>query len=68
MQQTVLNYLTGVNRARIEERKLELAESKYRDEVQERKRAIESELNRARADGGISEGTLEKIERELKLL
>jgi hypothetical protein len=68
MQQTVLNYLTGVNRARIEERKLELQESKYRDLVAEKKRAIESELTRAKAGGGITEETIERIERELKLL
>ena len=67
MQQTVLNYLSGRTRAELEARKIELAESKYRDQVAERKRAIELEIGRARA-GGITAETLERIEAELKLL
>ena len=49
-------------------RELELAEVKYRDQVAERKRAMESELAKAKSSGGITSETLERIERELKLL
>jgi hypothetical protein len=48
-------------------RELELSEQKYRDQVAERKAAIERELNTARSQGGLSTETIEKIERELKL-
>jgi DNA-binding phage protein len=68
MQQTVLQYLSGKTRAELEARKIDLAESKYRDLVSEKKAAIQSEMDRARSSGGISEETREKIERELKLL
>jgi len=46
----------------------ELAESKYRDQVAERKRAIEAELSKGKSSGGITPETLSKIEAELKLL
>ena len=49
-------------------RELELAEQKYRDQVAERVKAIQAELGRARESGGVREETIEKIERELKLL
>ena len=68
MQQTVLNYLSGQTKAQLEERKLNLSESKYRDQVAERKRALEATLKAAKSTGGISDETLEKIEKELKLL
>lgn len=68
MQQTVLNYLSGETRAKLEARKIELSESKYRDQVAERKRSMQETLDKAKTTGGISEETLEKIERELKLL
>lgn len=45
-----------------------LAEQKYRDQVAEKKAAIERELNQSRSTGGISAETLEKIQKELKLL
>jgi hypothetical protein len=67
MQQTVLNYMSGVTKAALEERKLTLSESKYRDQVQERVRRMESEIAAAKSSGGITTETLEKIERELKL-
>jgi hypothetical protein len=56
--------------AKLEEKRAarELAEQKYRDLVAERKRAIEAELGKARTGGGITPETLERIERELKLL
>lgn len=50
-----------------QERELDLALSKYRDQVNERKRAMEAEIGKARA-GGLTPETLERIERELKLL
>jgi DNA-binding phage protein len=67
MQQTVLNYMSGVTKAALEERKLTLSESKYRDQVQERVRKMEAEIAAAKSSGGITTETLEKIERELKL-
>jgi len=42
--------------------------ARYRDQVAERKRAIESEIGKARDKGGVTAETLERIERELKLL
>lgn len=67
MQMTVLSYLSGKTKAALEARKLELSESKYRDLVAEKKRAIEAELAKAKSTGGISKETMEKIEQELKL-
>lgn len=49
-------------------RELELAEQKYRDQVAERKAAIQAELDRVKSVGGLQTDTLEKIERELKLI
>ena len=46
----------------------ELAEQKYRDQVAAQKAAIERAINAAKASGGISQETLEHVERELKLL
>jgi hypothetical protein len=46
----------------------ELNEQKYRDQVAAQKAAIERELNAAKASGGINPQTLERVERELKLL
>ena len=56
--------------ARLQEqrRERELSEQKYRDQMAAQKAVIERELKAARAEGGISPETLEKIERELKLL
>jgi hypothetical protein len=51
-----------------QERELDLALSKYRDLVAERRRAIEAELGKAKDNGGITTETRERIERELKLL
>jgi hypothetical protein len=42
-------------------RELELAESKYRDQVAERKAAMERELASAKSSGGITAETLEKL-------
>lgn len=49
-------------------RQLELAEQKYRDHVAERKAAIDKELAAATNSGGLSAETLEKIQKELRLL
>lgn len=49
-------------------REIELAESKYRDHVAAQKAALEREVSAAKVAGGITPETLEKIERELKLL
>lgn len=49
-------------------REIELAESKYRDHVAAQKAALEREVASAKVAGGITPETLEKIERELKLL
>jgi hypothetical protein len=68
MQETVLTYLSGRTKAELEARKLELSESKYRDQVAERKRALQAEVDKAKSSGGITPETLEKIEAELKLL
>jgi hypothetical protein len=46
----------------------ELAEQKYRDLVAAQKAAIEREINAAKASGGISPDTLQRVEQELKLL
>lgn len=42
--------------------------AKYRDRVAEQKRRIEAELGKAKAPGGLTPDTIERIERELKLL
>jgi hypothetical protein len=52
----------------LHKQELGLALDKYRDQVAERKRAIEAELGKARTGGGLTPETLERIERELKLL
>jgi hypothetical protein len=59
-----------VDFAKLEEKRKEreLSEQKYRDLVNEKRAAIERELNSAKTSGGITPETLEKIERELKLL
>lgn len=49
-------------------RKQQVSEAKYRAEVKARKEEMKRELAAARGQGGISEATLEKIERELNLL
>jgi len=56
--------------ARLQEqrRERELAERKYRDQVEAQKAALEREVNAAKSGGGLSLETLEKIERELKLM
>ena len=48
--------------------KLELDWQKYRDQVQERRAAMERALEAAKTSGGLTPGTLEKIEKELRLL
>ena len=56
--------------ARLEEKRKdrELAEQKYRDEVEAQKSEAEREDREANKEGGLSPETLEKIERELKLM
>jgi len=56
--------------ARLQERRKEreLAEEKYRAQVAAQKAAIQRELEAAKADGGLSPETLDKIERELRLM
>lgn len=49
-------------------REVELAEQKYRDQVAAQKKAALAEVEKARVSGGITAGTLERIERELRLL
>lgn len=68
MQQTVLNYLSGETKAKIALRQVGLSEQKYRDEVAEKKAAMQAEIDKAKSTGGLTADTLEKIERELKLL
>ena len=46
----------------------ELAEAKYRDQVEAQKAALEREINAAKIEGGLSPETLENIERELNLM
>ncbi len=56
--------------AKLEEKRAEreLAETKYRDEVRERKRMLQAEVDKAKTSGGITPETLTRIENELKLL
>lgn len=56
--------------AKLQEKRMEreLAERKYRDLVAEKKAAMEREISNAKSSGGLTAETLEKIERELKLL
>ena len=56
--------------ARLEEkrRERELAEQKYRDQVEAQEAAAEREKRAANEEGGLSPETLEKIERELRLM
>jgi chorismate mutase len=56
--------------ARLQEQRKEreLAEQKYRDQVEAQKAAIEREINAAKTEGGLSLETIERIERELKLM
>jgi hypothetical protein len=59
----------GSEKAReLAERQVKLAEQKYRDHVEERKRAIDKELAAATTSEGLSPETLEKIQKELRLL
>jgi hypothetical protein len=46
----------------------ELAEEKYRAQVEAQKAAMQRELEAAKSEGGLSPETLEKIERELRLM
>ena len=56
--------------ARLEEKQRlrRFAEKKYRNQVAAQKAAIEREIRAAKATGGISPETLERVERELRLL
>jgi len=56
--------------ARLEEKRKdrELAEQKYRDEVEAQKSEAERKDRETNKEGGLSPETLEKIERELKLM
>jgi len=56
--------------ARLQEKRKEreLAQEKYRAQVAAQKAAIQRELEAAKADGGLTPETLEKIERELRLM
>jgi len=56
--------------ARLEEKRKdrELAEQKYRDEAEAQKSEAEREQREANKEGGLSPETLEKIERELRLM
>ncbi len=56
--------------ARLQEKRKEreLSEQKYRDQVEAQKAALEREQAAANAEGGLSPETLEKIERELRLM
>jgi hypothetical protein len=49
-------------------REQDLAERKYRDQVAAQKAAIERELAAAKEGGGIRPETLERLERQLRLL
>jgi hypothetical protein len=52
----------------IAQQNADLALTKYKDEVDQRKQAIQREMASAKNSGGISPETLAKIESELKLL
>jgi len=56
--------------ARLQEKRKtrELAEEKHRAQVEAEKAAKERELEAANSEGGLSPETLEKIERELRLM
>ena len=56
--------------ARLQEKRKdrELAEQKHRDQVEAQNAASARELETAKSEGGLSPETLEKIERELKLM
>ena len=56
--------------ARLQEKRKEreLAEEKYRAHLEAQQAAIQQELEAAKTDGGLSTETLEKIERELRLM
>jgi len=45
----------------------QLAFQKYHDQVQDRKEAIQRQLDAAKSNGGLSPETIDKIERELNL-
>jgi hypothetical protein len=64
VMKTILSWACLHEKRRIRE----LNEQKYRDQVAAQKAAIERELNAAKDSGGISPQTLERVERELKLL
>jgi chaperonin cofactor prefoldin len=48
--------------------RLDLDRHKFQESLEERKAAIRQELERARAGGGLTADTLERIEHELKLM
>lgn len=50
------------------QREMDLSEQKYRDQVAERRRAIEAEISKAKGSGGITAETMGRIEAELRLL
>jgi hypothetical protein len=56
--------------ARLQEKRKtrELAEERYRAQVEAEKAANQRELEAANSEGGLSPETLEKIERELRLM
>lgn len=64
----VLTLLLKARDQEIKQQELELALTKYRDQVNARKAAMEAEISRAKSRGGITPETLEKIEAELRLL
>ncbi len=63
MMKPVMDY------AKLEEKRRELAlsEQKYRDQVRANSEALQRELKKAKAEGGISNETFEFVEQKLKL-
>jgi phosphoribosylanthranilate isomerase len=66
MMRTVMEYVSGRTKADLERQKLSLAERRVK--LLEQKAAAFDKVKAAAAGGGVTAQTLEKIERELKLL
>ena len=63
----LIDGISKLSRASVEERKLQLELTKYQDRVAEQKRKIEAELGKAK-EGGLSPENIARIEEALNLL
>jgi hypothetical protein len=59
--------VTAQSNERTKRQKVELEYQRYRDKVEAQKKAIETELNKAK-EGGLAPETISKIEEALNLL